>query len=98
VFWGRKDLGLAPLELTRPRGSGPLDLIVVAPGALTLHTRVFTDRDDKLALRLYSESEAPSMLGYREDQVPSVKEPAKVSTKVTAKETATNAPRRPAQR
>jgi hypothetical protein len=64
VFWGRKDLGLAPLELTRPRHSGPLDLVVIAPGALTLHTRVFTDRDDKLALRLYAESEAPALLGY----------------------------------
>jgi hypothetical protein len=65
VFWGRKDLGLAPLEVQRPRGSGPLDLIVVAPGALPLHTRVFTDRDDRLALRLYAESEAPNLLGYR---------------------------------
>jgi hypothetical protein len=64
VFWGRKDLGLAPLELSRPRGSGPLDLLVVAPGALPLHTRVFTDRDDKLSLRLVPESDAPSMLGY----------------------------------
>ena len=65
VSWGRKDLGFAPLEIQRPRGSGPLDLVVVAPGALTLHTRVYTDRDDKLALRLYAESEAPNMLGYR---------------------------------
>jgi hypothetical protein len=64
-FWGRKDLGLAPLELERPRGSGPMDLVVLAPGALPLHTRVFTDRDDKLGLRLYSESEAPNLLGYR---------------------------------
>ena len=64
VFWGRKDLGLAPLELERPRASGPLDLLVVAPGALPLHTRVYTDRDDKLALRLYGESEGPSLLGY----------------------------------
>jgi hypothetical protein len=64
VFWGRKDLGLAPLEIERPRGTGPLDLLVVAPGALPLHTRVYTDRDDKLALRLYGESEGPSLLGY----------------------------------
>jgi hypothetical protein len=64
VFWGRKDLGLAPLELTRPRGSGPLDLLVVAPGALPLHTRVFTDRDDKLSLRLVPDGDAPSLLGY----------------------------------
>jgi len=64
VFWGRKDLGLAPLELKRPRGSGPVDLVVVAPGALTLHTRAYTDRDDKLALRLYAEKEGPGLLGY----------------------------------
>jgi hypothetical protein len=70
VFWGRKDLGLAPLELQRPRGSGPMDILVVAPGALPLHTRVFTDRDDKLSLRLYAESEAPNLLGYRPPEEP----------------------------
>jgi hypothetical protein len=64
VFWGRKDLGLAPLELKRPRGSGPVDLVVVAPGALTLHTRAYTDRDDKLALRFYAEKDGPGLLGY----------------------------------
>ncbi len=68
VFWGRKDLGFAPLELQRPRGSGPLDLLVVAPGALPLHTRVYTDRDDKLSLRLVNEADAPSLLGYHAPQ------------------------------
>ena len=76
VSWGRKDLGFAPLELQRPRGSGPLDLIVVAPGALTLHTRVYTDRDDKLALRLYAESDAPNVLGYHAPvETPAVTKP-----------------------
>ena len=64
VFWGRKDLGVAPLELQRPRGSGPLDLLIVADGALPLHARVFTDRDDTLAVRLYGEADAPGLLGY----------------------------------
>jgi hypothetical protein len=64
VFWGRKDLGVAPLQIERPRGSGPLDLLIVADGALPLHTRVFTDRDGGLAVRLYAESEAPGLLGY----------------------------------
>jgi hypothetical protein len=75
VFWGRKDLGFAPLELQRPRGSGPLDLVVVTPGALTLHTRVFTDRDDELALRFYAAADAPTMLGYRADDDPALKPP-----------------------
>jgi len=65
VLWGRKDLGVAPLEITRPRGSGPLDLMVVAPGYLPLHTRAFTDRDDTISLRLYGQSEGPALLGYR---------------------------------
>ena len=64
VFWGRKDLGLAPLEIQRPRGSGPLDLVVSAPGFLPLHTRVFTDRDDVLSLRLYDADGARGLLGY----------------------------------
>jgi hypothetical protein len=64
VFWGRKDLGVAPLQIERPRGSGPLDLLIVADGALPLHTRVFTDRDGALSVRLYAESEAPGLLGY----------------------------------
>ncbi|MEA2699355.1 MAG: hypothetical protein QOI66_3626 [Myxococcales bacterium] len=64
VFWGRKDLGEAPLDLQRPRDSGPVDLVVTAPGYLPLHTRAFTDRDDKLFLRLFPAQEAPQMLGY----------------------------------
>jgi hypothetical protein len=64
VLWGRKDFGVAPLELRRPRGSGPMDLLIVAPGALPLHTRVFTDRDETLSVRLYDENGAHGLLGY----------------------------------
>ncbi len=65
VTWGRKDFGVAPLEIERPRNSGPLDLVVVAPGYLPLHARALTDRDEVLSLRLYSAAEAPQLLGYR---------------------------------
>jgi hypothetical protein len=64
VYWGRKDLGVAPLEIVRPRGSAPLDLTVLAPGYLPLHTRVFTDRDDTLSLRLYTDREAAGLPGF----------------------------------
>jgi hypothetical protein len=70
VIWGRKDFGVAPLEIERPRNSGPLDLIVVAPGYLPLHARALTDRDDVLSLRLYSAAEAPQLLGYRPEPTP----------------------------
>ena len=64
VFWGRKDLGVAPLEIRRPRGSGPLDLLFVAPGFLPLHTRAFTDHDETLSVRLYDEAAANGLLGH----------------------------------
>ena len=64
VFWGRKDLGVAPLEIRRPRGSGPLDLLFVAPGFLPLHSRAFTDHDETLSVRLYDEEAANSLLGH----------------------------------
>jgi len=64
VTWGRKDLGVAPLEIVRPRGSAPLDLTIQAPGYLPLHTRAFTDRDDKLSLRFYSERDGVGLPGY----------------------------------
>ena len=64
VFWGRKDLGVAPLEIRRPRGSGPLDLVFVAPGFLPLHTRAFTDHDETLSVRLYDEEAASGLLGH----------------------------------
>jgi hypothetical protein len=96
VFWGRKDLGLAPLEVTRPRGSGPLDLVVVTPGALTLHTRVFTDRDDKLALHLYAEDAGPTLLGYRPDDVPDDAKPPPPGSKPSTMPTPKPAPKRPA--
>ena len=70
VLWGRKDFGAAPLEIRRPRGSGPMDLTVVAAGALPLHTRVFTDKDETLSLRLYDEDSARGLLGYRSFSLP----------------------------
>jgi hypothetical protein len=65
VYWGAKDFGLAPLEIRRPRGSGPLDLVLRAPGFLTLHTRVFTDRDNGLSIHLVPEAEAARFSGYQ---------------------------------
>ena len=70
VYWGRKDLGVAPIEIVRPRGSAPLDLTILAPDCLPFHTRAFTDRDDTLSLRLYTEREASGLPGYSAPPVP----------------------------
>src|SRR5205823_1618680 len=81
VIWGRKDFGVAPLEIERPRNSGPLDLVVVTPGYLPLHARAFTDRDDVLTLRLYAPAEAPQLLGYRAEAVPAAPTPDPLQNK-----------------
>ncbi len=65
VFWGVKRLGATPLSLERDRDSGPLDVIVRAEGYLPVHTRVFTDREDKVTARLFKDEEAPRLLGYK---------------------------------
>jgi hypothetical protein len=68
VFWGRKRLGVAgrkALELERPRGNGPVDLVVRAPGYLPLHTRLLGDRDDTLTVRLVTADQARGLWGFR---------------------------------
>jgi hypothetical protein len=68
VFWGGKKLGVTVngvFEIERPRGSGPLDLMLRAPGFLPHHTRLYTDRDDKLAVRLTRHGEAAGLLGWK---------------------------------
>jgi hypothetical protein len=70
VMWGSKQLArIAPdnptVEVQRPRSSGPLDLDIRAEGFLPHHTRLYTDRNDKVNVRLVRETEAPSLLGYR---------------------------------
>jgi hypothetical protein len=55
VVWGSKKLGKVgrqPLEIVRPRDSGPMDVEIRAPGYVPFHTRLFTDRDDKIAVHL----------------------------------------------
>ncbi len=73
VWWGRRKLGALgpmPLEFERPRNSGPVDLMVEAEGYLRFHTRIFTDRDDKLTVRLYRPDEATRLIGYRRSTAP----------------------------
>lgn len=65
VFWGRTKLGEAPVTIERPRRSGPMDVLITAPGFLDYHTRLFTDRDDKLSIAMVRSTEAGNMLGYK---------------------------------
>jgi hypothetical protein len=74
VFWGAKRLGIAkrgePFEIVRPQHSGPVDLLLRAAGFLPYHTRLFSDRDDRITVDLVRPTQAPSLNGWRPDEKP----------------------------
>lgn len=70
VLWGAKQIahlepGKMDTVITRPRGSGPVDLEIKAEGYLPYHTRLYADRNDKLGVRLYRPEDAPNIFGYK---------------------------------
>ena len=74
VNWGKKKLGLigphAPLIVTRPRDSGPLDVVVRADGYVPVQTRAYTFEDSKVAVKLTRNDQKNTLLGYREEMPP----------------------------
>jgi hypothetical protein len=78
VMWGGKQVaklgpGSMDAEIVRPRGSGPVDLEIKAEGYLPYHTRLYSDRSEKLNARLYRPEEAPSLFGYKRPTNPTEK-------------------------
>lgn len=69
VSWGKKQLGVIapgkPLYVTRPRDSGPLDVVVRANGYLPVHTRAHTFSDNKVFVKLTPPDQTSTLLGYR---------------------------------
>jgi hypothetical protein len=70
VMWGAKQMAkLTPdkpsIELQRPRASGPVDLEIRAEGFLIHHTRLHSDRNDKVNVRLVRPDDASGLFGYR---------------------------------
>lgn len=69
VTWGATKLGQIPpresLVITRPRDSGPLDVIVRAAGYLPVHTRAHTFGDSRILVKLTTPEQQSTLLGYR---------------------------------
>jgi hypothetical protein len=87
VVWGKQTLGVVtskqPLVVTRPRDTGPLDVMVYAPGYLPVQTRAHTFEDSQIIVRLTTLENMPTLWGYRApidagvapaDQVPTAPE------------------------
>jgi hypothetical protein len=74
VTMGKTRLGSiaprAPLVLERRRDSGPLDLVIRAPGFLTVHTRAYTFDNNVIEIRLTRYDKKNTLYGYREPLPP----------------------------
>jgi hypothetical protein len=69
VTWGRTKLGrtgAGGLVVVRPRDSGPLDVVVRAPGFLPVQTRANTFADNRVQVKLTRLDEKNTLLGYKE--------------------------------
>jgi hypothetical protein len=69
VTWGKTRLGVitpkAALVIERPRDSGPLDVIVRAPGYLPVTTRAHTFADTRIVVKLTRPDQTQALVGYK---------------------------------
>jgi hypothetical protein len=70
VMWGGKRLGVIdrgkPLVVERPRDSGPIDVVIRAPGYLPVHARAVTFDDTTLEVRITPVDKKDTIYGYQE--------------------------------
>lgn len=69
VVWGKQTLGMitpkAALTIVRPRDTGPLDVMVYAPGYLPVQTRAHTFEDSQIIVKLTTPENKQTLWGYR---------------------------------
>jgi len=70
VSWGRKQLGVTPVTLERPRDSGPVDLVLRASGYFPLHTRAYTVKNDVIGVRLTKVTDRMTLFGAKQEIPP----------------------------
>jgi hypothetical protein len=70
VMWGGKRLGIIdrgkPVVVERPRDSGPIDVVIRAPGYLPVHARAYTFDDATLEVRITPVDKKDTIYGYQE--------------------------------
>lgn len=69
VVWGKQTLGTITskqaLTVIRPRDTGPLDVMVYAPGYLPVQTRAHTFEDTQIIVKLTTPENQSTLWGYR---------------------------------
>jgi hypothetical protein len=71
VTWGKKKLGPTPVQIDRPYGSGPMDLIVKSDGYFPVHTRAYTFKNNVVWVRLTKLTDKMALFGARQELEPS---------------------------
>jgi hypothetical protein len=71
VTWGKKKLGPTPVQIDRPYGSGPMDLIVKSDGYFPIHTRAYTFKNYVLWVKLTKLTDKMTLFGARQEIEPS---------------------------
>jgi type IV secretory pathway VirB10-like protein len=69
VVWGKTTLGTITskqaLTVIRPRDTGPMDVMVYAPGFLPVQTRAHTFEDGQIIVKLTTPENQSTLWGYR---------------------------------
>jgi hypothetical protein len=67
VMWGRRLIGETPLSVPWPADSGPVDIVVQAPGHVPVHTRLYTFADDKVVVKMVDDEGKKTLFGYKRE-------------------------------
>jgi hypothetical protein len=71
---GKETLGVIPrrgtLTIERPRDSGPLDVVIRAPGFVTVFSRAYTFDDATVDVKLTPNDKKDTLYGYKEPLPP----------------------------
>lgn len=65
VHWGKKNLGLTPLTIDRPRDSGPVDIVLRGTGYFPMHTRAYTVKNDTISVKMVKLSDRMTVFGAK---------------------------------
>lgn len=99
VMWGRRLIGETPLSVPWPADSGPVDIVVQAPGHVPVHTRLYTFADDKVVVKMVDDEGKKTLFGYKREvpaaPAPGVAAPGAVAPLPTTPGAAASVPTAP---
>jgi hypothetical protein len=69
VYHGKELLGSTPLRLVWPKDTGALDIKLKAGGYLTVNSRLYTHRNDRVTVKMFKVDQAHLLFGYKKKVV-----------------------------